>query len=59
MSGRSIKATRYKDVKLARSHFMSGRMRKPKGSASGGERKSTFSASDLPETIASILESDA
>jgi hypothetical protein len=38
MFGRSVRATRYKDVVLARSHFMSGKMRKPKGAASGGER---------------------
>jgi hypothetical protein len=46
MSGRSIRATRYKDATLVRSHFMSGKMRKPNGFAAGGERKSIFSASD-------------
>lgn len=55
MFGRSIRATRYKDDRVTRSHFMSGKMRKPKGSASGGERKRTFSASDRPEMISSIL----
>jgi hypothetical protein len=55
MFGRSVRATRYSDATFARSHFMSGKMRKPKGSASGGERKRTFSASDRPETISSIL----
>lgn len=55
MSGRSIKATRYSDPTVVRSHFMSGRMRKPNGSTDGGERKSTFSASDRPEMISSTL----
>ncbi len=55
MLGRSIKATKYKDAGLVRSHFMSGKMRKPKGSDSG-ERNSIFSASERPEIISSILE---
>jgi len=55
MLGRSVKATRYRDEMVSRSHFMSGKMRKPNGSAEGGERKSIFSASDRPEMISSIL----
>jgi hypothetical protein len=55
MLGRSIRATRYRDATLVRSHFMSGRMRKPNGSAAGGERKSTLSASDRPAMISFIL----
>ena len=55
MLGRSVRATRYKDAMLARSHFMSGKIRNPKGSASGGERKSIFSASDRPDMISSTL----
>lgn len=55
MSGRSIKATKYKDAALVRSHFMSGKMRKPKGSESG-ERNSIFSPSERPDITSSILE---
>ena len=56
--GSSIKATKYSDPILVRSHFMSGNMRKPKGSDSG-ERKSIFSASERPAIISSILGQDA
>ena len=58
ISGRSIKAIKYRDSTLVRSHFMSGNMRKPKGSDTG-ERKSIFLTSERPEIISSILEKDA